>query len=99
RAVQARTARVAITASATRGQKAPGLVASARAFCAGLDLAQFSTKDSTVFERRLNTQTNRLLSALPRRARHWGVSRKLLNIFLRDALYTRYLAEQFGLDK
>ncbi len=98
KAVQARTARVAITASATRGQKAPGLVANARGFCAALDLRPFATSNRIEFEHRLDDCTNYLLSALPRRARHWGVSRKLLNIFLRDALYTRYLCEHFGLD-
>jgi hypothetical protein len=37
------------------------------------------------------------MRALPRRGRSWGVARKLLNIFLRDALYTSYLAETCGL--
>jgi hypothetical protein len=97
KAVQARAARVAITASATRGQRAPGIVERARDFCSGLNLRQFATQDRVVFNRRLDQQTARLLSVLPHGAHHWGLSRKLLNIFLRDALYTRYLAEHYQL--
>src|SRR4051812_4431838 len=99
RAVQARAARVAITASATRGQKAPGLVERARDFCVRLDLKQFSTTDRVVFKERLDKETDRLLAMLPRAAQRWGVSRKLLNIFLRDCLYTQYLANYYRLNE
>ena len=34
---------------------------------------------------------------LPIGARHWGLARKVLNIFLRDCLYTTYLDEAFHL--
>jgi hypothetical protein len=38
-----------------------------------------------------------LQKSLPEGAQHWGVARKVLNIFLRDALYTVYLREAFHL--
>ena len=53
--------------------------------------------DRQLFQRRLDRQTERLRRALPQTARHWGLSRKLLNIFLRDALYTGYLSDYYRL--
>jgi hypothetical protein len=38
-----------------------------------------------------------MLKALPQAGRSWGVARKLLNIFLRDSLYTCYLREGYNL--
>ena len=32
-------------------------------------------------------------------SRHWGAARKAVNLFLRDALCNRYLAEEFNLKK
>jgi hypothetical protein len=62
-----------------------------------LNLAPFGTNNQRVFSRRLDTTTLRLQNRLPKRAASWGLSRKLLNIFLRDALYTKYLSRQYGL--
>ena len=45
----------------------------------------------------LNRATGSFLRALPRKAKHWGLARKLLNIFLRKAAYDRYLSHSFGL--
>jgi hypothetical protein len=45
----------------------------------------------------LDRQTDLLLDVFPRPARHWGLARKGLNIFLRDCLYTVYLREAFQL--
>jgi hypothetical protein len=39
-----------------------------------------------------------LRTALPFGARHWGLARKILNIFLRDCFYTSYLVSTFHLD-
>src|SRR5262249_55604340 len=99
RAVQQRCARVAVGASTVRGQRAPGLVQAARAHLATLDLQQFGVSGPALFRRRLDRATERLARSLPLRGRSWGVARKLLNIFLRDALYTSYLREAFRLDR
>jgi hypothetical protein len=48
---------------------------------------------------RLDRVTAELMDALPRAGRSWGVARKVLNIFLRDALYTVYLRDAYGLDQ
>ena len=66
---------------------------------ATLDLRQFGVSRQALFRRRLDRATDRLARALPRRGRSWGVARKLINIFLRDALYTSYLREAFQLDR
>jgi len=94
--VQHRAARVAVTASATRGQGAD-VVDCARDFLVGLKLARFGTHDPRGFARLLDADTERLRACLPKRAARWGLARKLLNIFLRDSLYTSYLARQYGL--
>lgn len=95
-AIQSRTARVAITASASRGRGNSGVVAASRNFMRVLDLAEFG-RNPAAFTRALNASTRSLLSKLPRRARRWGTARKLLNIFLRDCLYSRHLCSAFNL--
>lgn len=95
--IQHRTARVAITASATRRQGADGVVRCARDFVVSLKLAPFGTRDQRAFTRQLDAATRRLRACLPRRVATWGLARKLLNIFLRDSLYTSYLAKEHGL--
>lgn len=88
---------MAVSASAARGQRAPGLVEAARRYLAVLPLRQFGVSREEVFRSRLDRATQRLTAALPGRGRSWGVARKLLNIFLRDALYTSYLRDRFRL--
>lgn len=91
-------ARYSVSASAARGQRAAGLVGAARAYFSEVPLRSFAVSSELRFRRNLNKHTERLRTELPRGARSWGMSRKLLNIFLRNALYTRYLCEQYHLD-
>ena len=97
-AVRARAARVAVGASALRGQGA-GIAVPARAFLANLSLAEFSVSRADLFELRLATATRALRCRFPAGSGSWGLARKLLNIFLREALYTRYLADRYRLQK
>jgi len=97
-AIQRRVARVAVGPSATRGQHAPGLTEAARAHLATVDLRCFGITDAEGFVECLDDATGRLKRALPRAGRSFGIARKLLNIFLRDALYTVYLRSNFYLD-
>src|SRR5437879_4194926 len=94
RAAQWRAARIAAGVSATRGQ-GRGATKAARVYLSRLDVLRFGTARHQLFRKRLDLATRKLLSALPRRARSWGLSRKLLNIFLRDSLYTTYLCDHF----
>ena len=98
-AVQTRCARVAVSASATRGQKTEGLVAKAREHLAHVPLGTFGTSNAAAFRSRLDRATDDLVDAVPGGRLRWGVARKLLNIFLRDALYTAYLRDRFHLDR
>jgi len=97
RAVQIRAARIAASASAARGQGA-GTVAAARAFLTELDLRRFGVIGARAFRSRLDSATHDLQCALPKRARSWGLARKLLNIFLRDCLYSTHLSQEYGLE-
>lgn len=98
RATQRRVARTAASVSATRNQ-GKGAVGAARAYFCRLRLRRFGVSRRRVFRTRLDRATRHLVSALPRGARSWGLARKLLNIFLRDALYTTYLSGHFHLAK
>lgn len=80
-----------------RGKGNGGASEAARAALRQIDLAAFVTADDTKFRRRLDAETLRLQSRLPSGAQHWGLARKVLNIYLRDCFYTRYLYDAFGL--
>ena len=91
RIVRSRAARIAVGPSTVRGRGNKGTVAAARNHLRTLDLRPFGTPSAEAFAEALNEATNRLRRALPPSAQHWGVARKVLNIFLRDCLYTTYL--------
>ena len=97
RDMQRYVARTAVTASAARGQGAPGLVESARGFLGSMSLGPFGTRSEKTFRAALNRQTTRMVEVLPPQGRSWGIARKLLNIFLRNALYTTYLRDRYHL--
>jgi hypothetical protein len=94
--IQAHVARITIGPSALRKQ-GPGVADAARPFLATLPLAKFATASDKVFARRLDEYTLRLQGKFPTGSGSWGLARKLLNIFLREALYNRYLAERYDL--
>ncbi|MFM2007396.1 MAG: hypothetical protein RLZZ09_3051 [Pseudomonadota bacterium] len=95
-AVQGRAARVTLGASALRKQ-GPGVADAARPFLAALPLDSFATSNPTTFARQLDKTTTDLQATFPLGSGSWGLARKLLNIFLREALYTRYLADRYQL--
>lgn len=97
-AIQARTARIAASASATRGQRTPGLVAAAREYFETLPLDQFGVVRPHLFKKRLDRATLELIRAIPKNGQSWGVARKLINISLRDAFYTTYLRDAYRLN-
>lgn len=98
RAAQWRAARIAASVSATRRQ-GKGAAKAAREYLCRLSLGRLGIPQERLFRERLDRATRNLVSALPRTARSWGLARKLLNIFLRDSLYTTYLARHFHLEK
>lgn len=64
-----------------------------RQFLEQLPLAQFSVSQPRLFEQHLDITTEQLCASFPQSGQSWGLARKVLNIFLRDALYTTYLAD------
>lgn len=99
RIVQSRVARIAVGPSTARGKGNAGIVEAARSFLVKLELSPFGTADAAKFRMNLDSQTLELLAAFPSAARHWGIARKLLNIFLRDSFYTTYLRDAYDLKK
>jgi len=97
-ALRVRAARITAGASATRGQ-GRGVSHAARRFLSKLNLRYFATSRRSLFESRLDAATTRLSASLPHGTRSWGLARKLLNIFLREALYTSYLAQYSHIGK
>jgi hypothetical protein len=96
---QIRVARIAVGPSTVRNQGAAGIVDSARAYFVTLDLSPLSTSNSAQYSAKLDRLTRQLRGKLPGPARSWGLARKLLNIFVRNAFYNIYLSEMYGLAK
>ena len=99
RAIRSRAARIAAASSAARGRGNVGVVRAARKYLRKMDLSGFGTDDAALFSVALDTRTERLRRRLPRGAQHWGLARKLLNIYLRDCFYCTYLNTEFHLGR
>ena len=97
RAIQRYVAVSAIGVTAVRG-RTRGVLAATRAFAASVDLRRFGVADEATFRASLDEATDTLRQQLPADGQHWGVARKALNLFLRDALYNHYLRTAFRLD-
>ena len=95
--VRKRVASSAIGASTVRGMGPKGTAARARTLLARVNLNRFGVDSKRKFDRVFNRVTESFRRSLPRGARHWGLARKLLNIFLRDTTYNRFLSQRFGL--
>ena len=95
--IQYKVAVSAVPPSATRGAGSEGAAAASREFLSGLDLSKFATDNVRRFRERLERETGRLQDALPQGAQYWGLARKLLNLFLRDAYYNKFLHDRYHL--
>jgi hypothetical protein len=97
--IQAFISITAIGASALRNQ-GKGVLAASREFCAKMDLGKYSDINNIVkFQILLNKDTERLLDNFSFRKRPWGTARKAINLFLRDALYNKYLSARYQLEE
>lgn len=94
-AFQARAARSALGASSMRSAGARGAVLAGRGFLCEVDLRAFRTSRASRFRASLDDTTVGLQQAFPKQARHWGLARKCLNIFLRECLSSVYLRDAF----
>ncbi len=88
-----------IPAAAIRNQGCPGILTAVRMFCAKLPLGMFVVPTAREFRARLDRATAALMRRCPPRGRHWGTSRKALNLFLRDVTYCHHLRTAYGLGR
>ena len=95
--MQYKVAVSAVPLSAVRAQGA-GVLGASQNFLTRLRLAKIP-RNEIAFRQWLNRQTHALLDQLPVANRPWGTARKVINLFLRDALYNQYLAEAFKLNR
>jgi N-glycosylase/DNA lyase len=89
----------AFSISTIRNMGPPGTLRCVRNYLRTIDLRTISRKDTSKYSEVLDELTESLRRALPRQARKWGIARKCLNLFFRDALYNFYLRKAFGLAK
>jgi hypothetical protein len=95
--IQKRVAECSIGPTTLWGQ-GKGVTAEARKYLTTMLLDSFSVTEEKVFLEQLEDHTNKLKDSFPKCAENnWGAARKSLNIFLRDALYNRYLCDHFKL--
>jgi len=86
-----------ITQSAVRLRKArkgvTGMRATAREFCSSLKLNRLPKPAN--YGVTLDEWTHELKGKFPKDGQYWGVARKCLNIFMRDASYNVHLCELY----
>ena len=99
RLLRERIAEQCIGPSTLRNQGAKNVLMRARTHLKSITLKNFSKIKRSHFDKILNKETDKLKNALPLGARNWGAARKVLNLFIRDAVYNRHLCEAYGLKR
>lgn len=92
-------AHASVGPSTVRGQHTPGLMARSRDLLEQVPLGELAVCKPEGFPDFLDSQTNRIRKHLPTGAQKWGIARKVLNIFLRDATYNHYLRDHYRLGR
>ena len=96
--VQHKVAITSVGPSTVRGH-GKGVLKAAQGFLASISLARIPRASEMRFRQWLDRQTKALLDLLPVTGRPWGVARKAINLFLRDALYNQYLSRRFRISQ
>ncbi|HEX2847354.1 MAG TPA: hypothetical protein VHN59_12455 [Chitinophagaceae bacterium] len=98
-----RIAQISVGASAIRNQGKKGdkgLIKTCRNYFENeIELSVFFKKlhDRDEYKELLDKHTQAIVSLFPETARSWGAARKGLNLFFRDVVYNKYLADKFNL--
>ena len=79
-----------VGASTVRGQRTPGLVARLRELLSDLDLSRMTALKPHEFPSFLDAETERIKRRMPDGVRHWGIARKVINIFLLPSFIQGY---------
>lgn len=94
--IQKRIVNISVSSSTVRGQP-KGTVKITRNYLGSIDLQSFSEiHDETQFNLLLDKHTESLKEQIP--SKSWGISRKVLNIFLFQASHDIILNRKYGLD-
>ena len=91
--MQKKVAITSVGSSVVRGQP-KGTIDTVREFLGQIRLDRIPKNQ---FQEWLNRQTRRMTNKPRKESIPWGVARKSLNLFLRDALYNRYLHTEYRL--
>jgi hypothetical protein len=96
--IKRRLSQIAIGAPALRNQGAPGIVLTARSYCEALELDDFfkalpSEKEYLVYLDRHTIQLSGRFSVQG----NWGAARKALNLFFRELVYNKFIADHYRL--
>ncbi len=98
--IHRRLAIISVGGSAIRNQGAAGLVDIAREYfenSISLDRFFSSMKDDVSYRQFLDLHTEKLVDKFPIRGKSWGAARKGLNLFFRDLVYNKFIADKYGL--
>jgi len=90
-----RNAQITVGPSTIRNQP-EGTKEAAVNYLKKVDLADFSHVDGDSFKELLDAKTKELQYKLP--SNSWGMSRKIMNIFLIQCFHDKYLSEKYQLD-
>lgn len=93
--IQTLLANVSTGASTAGSRGNPGVARAARGFFAHLQFGRITTNDERQFNAALDVATADLVASLPKEAHHWGIARKCVNVFLRNAFHNRFVFEPF----
>jgi hypothetical protein len=94
---QRRIATTSIGPSTLRGMGPKGTIEKVREYLKTIDLRCFKMRSAKRFNFVLDEHTAFIKKKLPAGAKHWGVARKSLNIFLRGVNYNRFLCDHYNL--
>lgn len=92
-------ARVSITQPTVRGQGKGVLSASQQFLAVDFNPDSLRTSSEKRYIMRLDSATHELQRALGRQAGSWGIARKILNIYIRDCVYSRMLCTRYRLER
>lgn len=90
---------LAVGPSTVRNQGGAGVVSAARQALVSVNLERFNGKSEENFCSALDAATDEFGSKLPPAARSWGLSRKVVNIYLRHCFYNTLLNVEYSLEK
>ncbi|MFN7559170.1 MAG: hypothetical protein ACK5RX_07400 [bacterium] len=93
--LRSRVARLAVGASTVRGKGNKGAGEAARKYFLCIDLHEMASCSVATYPLFLDRHTDWMLAKLPEGASRWGLARKLINIYLRDVVYSRHLCDHF----